>query len=129
MVTRLSSYFFKTLREDPVDAEAASHRLLVRAGYIRRQAAGLFGWLPLGLRVRTKLEQLIRREMTAAGAHEVRFPGLLPGGPFQLTGRWRDYGDTLFWLQDRRGDDYLLAPTHEEAFTLLVKDIVGSHRD
>lgn len=129
MVTCLSSYFLKTLREDPVDAEVASHRLLVRAGYIRRQAAGLFAWLPLGLRVKRKLEALIRDEMQAAGASEVSFPGLLPSGPYMASGRWHDYGESLFRLQDRRGDDYLLAPTHEEAFTLLVGDIIGSHRD
>lgn len=129
MVTRLSSYFLKTLREDPVDAEVASHRLLVRAGYIRRQAAGVFAWLPLGLRVKARIEAVIREEMHAAGAHEVLFPALLPREAFEATGRWDDYGDALFRLQDRRGDDYLLAPTHEEAFTLLVKDIVASHRD
>src|SRR5690554_3081889 len=129
MVTRLSSYFLKTLREDPVDAEVASHRLLVRAGYIRRQAAGVFAWLPLGLRVKAKIEAVIREEMQTAGAQEVLFPALLPREPFEATGRWDDYGDALFRLQDRRGDDYLLAPTHEEAFTLMVRDIVSSHRD
>src|SRR5690554_4974336 len=129
MVTRLSSYFLKTLREDSVDAEVAGHRLLLRAGYIRRQAAGVFGWLPLGLRVKAKIEAIIRQEMQAAGAHEVLFPALLPRAPYEATGRWEDYGDSLFRLQDRRGEHYLLAPTHEEMFTLMVKDIVSSHRD
>ena len=129
VITRLSSYFLKTLREDPADAEVASHRLLVRAGYIRRQAPGIFGWMPLGLRVKGKLEQIIREEMVAAGAHEVHFPGLLPREPYEATGRWEEYGDALFRLQDRHGADYLLAPTHEEVFTNMVKDIVTSYKD
>ncbi|MEJ6488262.1 proline--tRNA ligase [Leucobacter sp. USCH14] len=129
MITRLSSYFLKTLREDPADAEVASHRLLVRAGYIRRQAPGIFGWMPLGLRVKGKLEEIIREEMVAAGAHEVHFPGLLPREPYEATGRWEEYGDALFRLQDRHGADYLLAPTHEEVFTNMVKDIVTSYKD
>ncbi|MBL3698932.1 proline--tRNA ligase [Leucobacter luti] len=129
MMTRLSNYFLKTLREDPADAEVASHRLLVRAGYIRRQSPGVFGWLPLGLRVKGKLEQIIREEMAAAGAHEVHFPALLPREPYEATGRWEEYGETMFRLQDRHGADHLLAPTHEEAFTLMVKDIVTSYKD
>lgn len=129
VLTRLSNYFLKTLREDPADAEVASHKLLVRAGYIRRQAPGVFAWLPLGLRVKAKLEQIIREEMAAAGAHEVHFPALLPREPYEATGRWEEYGDALFRLKDRHQADYLLAPTHEEAFTLLVKDIVTSYKD
>ncbi|MFT4231963.1 MAG: proline--tRNA ligase [Leucobacter sp.] len=129
MITRLSNYFLKTLREDPADAEVASHKLLVRAGYIRRQAPGVFGWMPLGLRVKERIERIIREEMTAAGAHEVHFPALLPREPYEATGRWEEYGDALFRLRDRHGADYLLAPTHEEAFTLMVKDIVSSYKD
>lgn len=129
MLTRLSNYFLKTLREDPADAEVASHKLLVRAGYIRRQAPGVFAWMPLGLRVKAKIEQIVREEMHAAGAHEVHFPGLLPREPYEVTGRWEEYGDDLFRLQDRHGADYLLAPTHEEVFTLMVKDIVSSYKD
>lgn len=129
VITRLSNYFLKTLREDPADAEVMSHKLLVRAGYIRRQAPGVFGWMPLGLKVKGKLEQIIREEMLAAGAHEVHFPGLLPREPYEATGRWEEYGDALFRLKDRHGADYLLAPTHEEAFTLMVKDIVTSYKD
>lgn len=129
VLTRLSNYFLKTLREDPADAEVASHKLLVRAGYIRRQAPGVFGWLPLGLRVKAKVEQIIREEMFAVGAHEVHFPAMLPREPYETTGRWEEYGDALFRLQDRHGADYLLAPTHEEAFTLMVKDIVSSYKD
>ena len=129
MVTRLSHYFLRTLREDPADAEVTSHRLLVRAGYIRRQAPGVFAWLPLGLRVKAKIEAIIREEMATAGAYEVHFPALLPREPYEVTGRWEEYGDTLFRLQDRKGADYLLGPTHEEFFTLLVKDLYSSYKD
>src|SRR6195952_4351500 len=127
--TRLTNSFPRTPREDPSDAEVTSHRLLVRAGYIRRQAPGIFAWLPLGLRVKGKIEAIIRQEMTAAGAHEVHFPALLPRDAYEITGRWEEYGDGLFRLQDRKGGDYLLAPTHEEAFTLLVKDLYSSYKD
>lgn len=129
MVTRLSHYFLRTLREDPSDAEVTSHRLLVRAGYIRRQAPGVFAWLPLGLRVKAKIEAVVREEMANAGAYEVHFPALLPREPYEVTGRWEEYGDALFRLQDRKGADYLLAPTHEEVFTLLVKDLYSSYKD
>ncbi|TFD88344.1 MULTISPECIES: proline--tRNA ligase [Cryobacterium] len=129
MPTRLSNYFLRTLREDPSDAEVTSHRLLVRAGYIRRQAPGIFAWLPLGLRVKAKVERIIREEMTAAGAHEVHFPALLPREPYEVTGRWDEYGEGLFRLKDRKGSDMLLAPTHEEVFALLVKDLYSSYKD
>lgn len=129
MVTRLTNFFLKTLREDPADAEVVSHRLLVRAGYIRRQAPGIFAWLPLGLRVKGKIERIIREEMTNAGAHEVHFPALLPREPYEVTGRWDEYGEGLFRLKDRKGSDMLLAPTHEEVFTLLVKDLYSSYKD
>lgn len=129
MPTRLSNYFLRTLRDDPSDAEVTSHRLLVRAGYIRRQAPGIFAWLPIGLRVKAKIETVIRDEMTAAGAHEVHFPALLPREPYEITGRWNEYGDGLFRLKDRKGADLLLAPTHEEVFTLLVKDLYNSYKD
>ena len=129
MSTRLSQLFVRTLREDPVDAEVTSHRLLVRAGYIRRQAPGIFAWLPLGLKVRRKIENIIREELEAFGAQEVHFPALLPREPYEQTGRWTEYGDALFRLQDRKGSDLLLAPTHEEVFTLLVKDLYSSYKD
>lgn len=125
---RLSELFFTTLREDPAEAEVASHRLLLRAGYIRRAGAGLYSWLPLGLRVRRNIERIVREEMTAAGAQEVLFPGLLPREPYERTGRWTEYGDGIFRLQDRKGADHLLAPTHEEVFTLLVQDLVSSYK-
>ncbi|WP_354568909.1 proline--tRNA ligase [Glaciihabitans sp. UYNi722] len=129
MSTRLSQLFVRTLREDPSDAEVASHRLLVRAGYIRRQAPGVFAWLPLGLKVRRKIEAIIRDEMADAGAQEVHFPAMLPREPYETTGRWTRYGDGIFRLKDRKGADYLLAPTHEEVFTLLVKDLYSSYKD
>ncbi|OJX62321.1 MAG: proline--tRNA ligase [Micrococcales bacterium 73-13] len=129
MLQRYSQLFVRTLREDPADAEVDSHRLLVRAGYIRRQAPGIFAWLPLGLRVRRRLEDVIREEMTAAGAQEVHFPALLPREPYEASGRWTEYGDGIFRLKDRKEADYLLAPTHEEVFTLLVKDLYGSYKD
>ena len=105
MPYRLSSLFFKTLREDPSDAEVESHRLLVRAGYIRRAAPGVFSWLPLGLMVKNKIEQVVREEMATAGAQEVFFPALLPKEPYEVTGRWDDYGDNIFRLKDRKDAD------------------------
>ncbi len=129
MVLRLSSLFLRTLRDDPVDAEVASHKLLVRAGYIRRAAPGIYSWLPLGLKVLAKVEAVVREEMDAIGAQEVHFPALLPREPYEATNRWTEYGEGLFRLQDRKGADYLLAPTHEEMFTLLVKDLYSSYKD
>ncbi len=126
---RMSTLFVRTLREDPVDAEVASHRLLLRAGYIRRAAPGIYTWLPLGLKVLAKVEAIVREEMDAAGGQEVHFPALLPREPYEVTGRWTEYGPNLFRLTDRKGGDYLLAPTHEEMFTLLVKDLYSSYKD
>ncbi|WP_460820164.1 proline--tRNA ligase [Nocardioides korecus] len=129
MILRMSSLFVRTLREDPVDAEVPSHRLLLRAGYIRRAAPGIYTWLPLGLRVFRKVEQVVRDEMDAMGAQELQFPALLPREPYETTGRWTDYGDGIFRLKDRKGGDYLLGPTHEEMFTLVVKDLYSSYKD
>ena len=129
MLHRLSTSFIRTLREDPADAEVASHRLLVRACYIRRAAPGVYTWLPLGLRTLRKIEDIVRQEMDAMGGQEVHFPALLPAEPYQATGRWDDYGPTLFKLRDRKDGDYLLAPTHEEMFTLAVKDLYSSYKD
>ncbi|MBN9611824.1 MAG: proline--tRNA ligase [Actinobacteria bacterium 69-20] len=127
MITRLSTLFLRTLREDPADAEVPSHRLLMRAGYIRRAAPGIYSWLPLGYRVYRKIESIVREEMDKI-SQEVHFPALLPREPYEASGRWTEYGDTLFRLQDRKKGDYLLGPTHEEMFTLLVKDIVSSYK-
>ncbi|WP_223909872.1 proline--tRNA ligase [Actinomyces capricornis] len=129
MLHRLSTAFIRTLREDPADAEVASHKLLVRACYVRRAAPGIYTWLPLGLRTLRKIEAIVREEMDAIGGQEVHFPGLLPAEPYQASGRWEDYGPTLFTLKDRKGGDYLLAPTHEEMFTLAVKDMYSSYKD
>jgi prolyl-tRNA synthetase len=125
----MSKLFVRTLREDPVDAEVPSHRLLVRAGYIRRAAPGIYTWLPLGLRVLRNVESIIREEMDAIGAQELLFPALLPREPYEASGRWTEYGDGIFRLKDRKGADYLLGPTHEEMFTLVVKDLYSSYKD
>ncbi|HEY4616134.1 MAG TPA: proline--tRNA ligase [Citricoccus sp.] len=129
MPLRMSTLFLRTLRDDPADAEVASHRLLVRAGYIRRAGPGAYTWLPLGLRVKNRVEQIVREEMDAIGGQEVQFPALLPKEPYELSGRWEDYGDGIFRVKDRKGADFLLAPTHEEMFTLLVKDHYSSYKD
>jgi prolyl-tRNA synthetase len=125
----MSTLFLRTLREDPADAEVPSHRLLVRAGYVRRVAPGIFAWLPLGWKALRNVERIVREEMDRAGFQELQFPALLPREPYEATGRWTEYGDNLFRLQDRRGADYLLGPTHEELFTLAVKDLYASYRD
>jgi prolyl-tRNA synthetase len=125
----MSTLFLRTLRDDPNDAEVPSHRLLVRAGYIRRAAPGGFTWLPLGWIVYRNVENIVREEMDAAGFQEVHFPALLPREPYELTNRWTEYGDNLFRLKDRSDNDFLLAPTHEEMFTLLVKSMYSSYRD
>ena len=125
----MSTLFLRTLRDDPSDAEVPSHRLLVRAGYIRRAAPGGFTWLPLGWITYRKVEDIIRDEMNTAGFQEVHFPALLPREPYEATGRWTEYGPNLFRLKDRRDNDFLLAPTHEEMFTLVVRDLFSSYRD
>ncbi|MDU0314503.1 proline--tRNA ligase [Phycicoccus sp. M110.8] len=129
MALRMSTLFLRTLREDPADAEVPSHRLLVRAGYIRRVSPGIYTWLPLGLKVLRKVETIVREEMDAIGAQELLFPALLPKEPFEATGRWEEYGDNIFRLKDRKDADYLLGPTHEEMFTLAVKDLFSSYKD
>ena len=129
MILRMSTLFVRTLRDDPNDAEVPSHKLLVRAGYIRRSAPGIYTWLPLGLRVLRKVEQIVREEMDGIGAQELMFPALLPKEPYEATNRWQEYGDNLFRIKDRKGADYLLGPTHEEMFTLVVKDLYSSYKD
>ncbi|MCL1897221.1 MAG: proline--tRNA ligase, partial [Micrococcales bacterium] len=128
-VLTMSQLFVRTLREDPTEAEVVSHKLLLRAGYIRRAAPGIYTWLPLGLKVLAKVEAIVREEMEAIGGQEVHFPALLPAEPYQASGRWADYGPNMFRLKDRKRADYLLAPTHEEVFTLLVKDMYSSYKD
>ena len=126
---RMSTLFLRTLRDDPADAEVASHRLLVRAGYIRRIAAGIYSWLPLGYITLRNIERIVREEMDKAGFQEVHFPAMLPKEPYEQTNRWNEYGPDLFRLQDRKGGDYLLGPTHEEMFTLMVKGEYSSYKD
>ncbi len=126
---RMSTLFLRTLRDDPADAEVASHRLLVRAGYVRRIAAGIYSWLPLGYITLRNIERVIREEMDAAGFQEVHFPALLPRDAYEKTNRWTEYGDDIFRLKDRKGGDYLLGPTHEEMFTLMVKSEYSSYKD
>ncbi|MCY0937857.1 proline--tRNA ligase [Streptomyces sp. H34-S4] len=128
-VQRMSRLMAKTLREDPADAETLSHRLLVRAGYVRRSSAGVWSWLPLGKRVLDNVSRIVREEMDGIGAQEVLLPALLPREPYEVSGRWSEYGDLLFRLKDRKGADYLLGPTHEEIFTLVVKDQCTSYKD
>ncbi|MCI6584499.1 MAG: proline--tRNA ligase [Mobiluncus sp.] len=129
MLNKMSSYFVRTLREDPVEAEVDSHKLLVRAGYIRRAAPGIYTWLPLGLKVLRNIENIVREEMDRIGGQELQFPLLLPREPYEATNRWEEFGPSLFKLKDRKEGDYLLAPTHEEMFTLIVKDLYSSYKD
>jgi prolyl-tRNA synthetase len=128
-VLKLSTLFLRTLRDDPADAEVPSHKLLVRAGFVRRVAPGIYSWLPLGMTVLANVERIVREEMNAIGSQEVHFPALIPRDVYEESGRWSDYGDLLFKLRDRKGNDYLLAPTHEELFTLLVKGEYSSYKD
>lgn len=127
-IMRMSSLFLRTLREDPADAELPGHRLLVRAGYVRRAAPGVYSWLPLGLKVLRRVEGIVREEMDQI-SQELSFPALLPREPYESTNRWTEYGDNLFRLTDRKGADMLLGPTHEEMFTLAVKDLYSSYKD
>ncbi|MCL7459264.1 proline--tRNA ligase [Micromonospora sp. MSM11] len=129
MLLRMSTLLLRTLREDPADAEVPSHRLLLRAGYVRRAAPGGYTWLPLGKLVLDRVTEVVRQEMTAIGDQEVHFPALLPAEPYRTSGRWTEYGDDIFTLADRRGAEHLLAPTHEELAALLVKDLFSSYRD
>ncbi|HEV7418745.1 MAG TPA: proline--tRNA ligase [Mycobacterium sp.] len=129
MITRMSELFLRTLRDAPADAEVPSHQLLIRAGYVRPVAPGLYSWLPLGLRVLRKVERVVREEMNAIGGQEILFPALLPRAPYETTNRWTEYGAGVFRLKDRRGNDYMLGPTHEEFFTLTVKGEYSSYKD
>jgi prolyl-tRNA synthetase len=129
VLLRMSTLFLRTLRDDPADAEVPSHRLLVRAGYVRRVAPGIYSWLPLGMAVLANVERIVREEMASIGSQEVHFPALIPREIFEASGRWAVYGDALFRLTDRKGGDYLLGPTHEELFTLLVKGEYSSYKD
>src|SRR3954467_10599540 len=125
----MSELFLRPLRDAPADAEVPSHKLLIRAGYVRPIAPGLYSWLPLGLKVLRKIERVAREEMNAIGGQEILFPALLPRAPYEVTNRWTEYGDGVFRLKDRRDNDYLLGPTHEELFTLTLKGEYSSYKD
>lgn len=129
MISRMSTLFLRTLRDDPADAEVPSHKLLVRAGYVRRVGPGLYSWLPLGKAVLDNVARVIKQEMDRMGGQEVQFPALLPREYYEATGRWTEYGDGIFRLEDRKGADYLLGPTHEELFTLMAKGEYSSYKD
>jgi len=126
---RMSALFLRTLRDDPADAEVDSHRLLVRAGYIRRVSSGIYSWLPLGNRVLRRIAEIVREEMDAAGAQEVSLPIAQPLELWERSGRDANYGDLMFRLTDRRETGYCLAPTAEEVVTALVAQEYGSYRD
>ncbi len=125
----MSHLFARTLREDPADAEIASHRLLLRGAYVRKLMAGVYTTLPLGVRTMRKIETIVREEMDASGAQEIRMPIVLPAEPWRATGRWDAYGDLLFRLQDRHGRELLLGPTQEEVVAPLVAGDLPSYRD
>ncbi|WP_345559310.1 proline--tRNA ligase [Streptomonospora halophila] len=125
----MSTLFLRTLREDPADAEVPSHRLMVRGGYVRRAAPGIYSWMPLGKIVLDNVAAVIREEMGRIGGQEMLLPTLLPSEYYEATGRWTEYGDALFRLRDRKGGDYALTPTHEELFTSLVKGEYTSYKD
>ena len=126
---RLSELFLPTLRDDPSEAEVASHRLLLRAGYIRQVMAGVYSMLPMGLRTMHRIEEIVREEMDASGAQEIRVPIVLPAEPWKATGRWGAYGELLFTAVDRHGRELLLGPTHEEVMAQLVAAEAPSYRD
>ena len=126
---RMSTLFLRTLRDDPSDADVDSAKLLIRAGYVRKIGPGLYSWLPLGLRVLNRIEAIIREEINGIGAQEVHFPAMMPREPYEMSHRWEEYGNNIFRFKDRHQADYLLAPTHEEMFTLMVKDMYTSYKD
>ena len=117
---RASHLFARTLREAPAEAEVASHRLLLRAGYIRQLMSGVYTYLPLGWRTLQRIERIIREEMDATGAQEIRMPIVLPAEPWKATGRWDVYGELMFKLRDRHGRELGLGPTLEEVVTPSV---------
>ena len=125
---RYSQMLIPTLKEDPSEAEVLSHKLMLRAGMIRKLAAGIYSYLPLAQRVLRKTEQIIREEMNRAGAQEVTLPFVQPAEIWQKSGRWNVYGKELMRLKDRNNRDFCLGPTHEEVVTELVKNEVTSYR-
>ncbi len=126
---KMTRLFFKTMRETPSDAEIISHQLMLRAGLIRKEASGIYSYMPLGFRVLRKIEGIIREEMDAIGAQELLMPALLPAESYRESGRWDTFGDEMFRLKDRNQRDFCLGPTHEEIFTGTVRDYARSYRD
>ena len=126
---RLSSSLIPTLKETPSEAEVISHQLMLRSGMIRKLSAGIYTWLPLGLRVLRKIEAIVREEMNRAGAQELLMPGVQPGELWQQSGRWEHYGRELLRFVDRHDNEYCLAPTHEEVITDLARREIRSYRD
>ena len=126
---RFSNMFIPTLRDVPADAEAVSHILMLRAGYVRQLASGLYIYLPLGWRVMNRINKIIREEMDAIGAQEISMPVLHPAEVWQQTGRWDAIGDEMFRLKDRTGRDMCLGMTHEEIMTWLASREIRSYRD
>ncbi len=125
---RVSQFFLATLKEAPSDAEIVSHRLMLRAGLIRRLAGGIYSWMPLGLRVVRKVEAIVREEMNRAGALEVFLPAVQPAEIWQESGRWDKYGPELLRLKDRHKRDFVVGPTHEEVITDIARRELKSYR-
>ena len=128
-IMRMSQLYAPTLKEDPADAEIASHRLLLRAGFIRKTASGVYTFLPLGKRVLAKVENIVREEMDGIGAQEIMMPALQPGELWHESGRWNDYGPELMRLVDRHDREFCLGPTHEELITSLVRNELRSYKE
>jgi len=126
---KISELFLPTLRETPQDAEILSYKLMLKAGIIRKIASGIYSYLPLGLRSLQKIEQIIREEMNDAGAQEILFPAILPKEIWDETGRWELYGEEMFKLRDRKGREFCLGPTHEEAVVDLVRGEIRSYKE
>ena len=126
---RMSKLLMPTLREVPSEAEITSHKLMLRAAMIRKLAAGVYSYLPLGLRSKSKVEQIVREEMERAGAQELLMSALLPAEAYQASGRWEVFGPNMFKLKDRNDRDFCLGPTHEEIFTQAVIDCVRSYKE
>ena len=125
---RASQFFIATLKEAPADAEIVSHRLMLRAGLVRRLAGGIYSWMPLGLRVLRKVENIVREEMDRSGAIELQMPSVQPAELWQESGRWQEYGPELLRLKDRHQREFCIGPTHEEVITDIVRREIRSYR-
>src|ERR1035437_3918069 len=126
---RTSQFFISTLKEAPSDAEIVSHKLMLRAGLVKRLAGGIYTWMPVGLRILRKVENIVRQEMDRAGAIELSMPAVQPAELWQESGRWEKYGPELLRLKDRHQRDFVLGPTHEEVITDVVRREVKSRSE